>query len=77
MGMKHYIGDGNILSTNWGVNLRNLMIRGDLNGDFRVDAVDVAILTSNLDDTGVTHSIGDVNGDGVVTLADLDLVYDH
>ncbi|HHZ08998.1 MAG TPA: hypothetical protein GX405_09500 [Rhizobiales bacterium] len=44
---------------------------GDLNGDLRVDLLDLAILQANLGTlSGATRASGDLNGDAKVTVAD-------
>jgi hypothetical protein len=44
--------------------------RGDFNGDFRVDAADLAVLESNFGTAGSTYAQGDANQDGRVTGSD-------
>jgi hypothetical protein len=47
---------------------------GDVNLDGTADAADLAIATANLTLVGVGFAGGDVDGDGTVTQADLDLI---
>lgn len=46
-------------------------LAADFNGDMRVDGLDTAILSANLNSTGVTFEQGDTNGDGNVDGLDL------
>lgn len=75
-------GDGDVDQTDYDlgvgnlqVSYRDLWILGDLNGDWKVDAADVAVINQNAGITGATRAQGDLNGDGLVTMADLDLAY--
>jgi peptidoglycan/xylan/chitin deacetylase (PgdA/CDA1 family) len=47
---------------------------GDLNGDGKVDALDLSVLLANWNKTGVTAAQGDVNGDGTVNALDLSIL---
>ena len=58
--------DKSINSTIRGAGVRR-PVPGDLNGDFRVDGNDAALLLNNWGGTG----IGDLNGDGLVGASDL------
>jgi hypothetical protein len=75
-------GDGDVDQTdydlglvNWQVEYRNAWMLGDLNGDWIVDASDIAVIDQNAGITGATRAQGDLNGDGLVTMEDLDLAY--
>jgi hypothetical protein len=48
--------------------------RGDLNGDRRVDALDIYVMSSNWLATGATYSMGDFNYDSTVDSSDLSLL---
>jgi hypothetical protein len=45
----------------------------DFDGDFDVDADDIAVIDLNGNMTGATWADGDLDGDGEVTVEDLDL----
>jgi hypothetical protein len=47
----------------------------DLNGDFAIDDDDLQILSDNYGSSGATWADGDLNGDGNVTRADMDLMF--
>jgi peptidoglycan/xylan/chitin deacetylase (PgdA/CDA1 family) len=47
---------------------------GDVNGDNLVNALDLSILATNWNHTGVTRAQGDLNGDGVVNALDLSIL---
>lgn len=54
----------------------DFLVLGDLNHDYGVDLLDLAILLSNFN-TGTTYSQGDIDLNGVVDLADLTLLLSH
>jgi hypothetical protein len=58
-----------------GVDLQNLSVLGDLNGDWIVDALDSDILVDNLDVQNPTQAQGDLDQNGVIDIADLDIVF--
>lgn len=47
---------------------------GDINGDSKVDALDLSLILSNWSRSGVTHAQGDLNADGVIDALDLSTV---
>lgn len=49
-------------------------VAGDVNGDGKVDALDLSIILSNWNKTGATAAQGDLNGDGTVNALDLSIV---
>ena len=49
-------------------------IPGDINGDGKVDALDLSVVLSNWGKTGATPAQGDLNGDGTVDALDLSIV---
>jgi peptidoglycan/xylan/chitin deacetylase (PgdA/CDA1 family) len=49
-------------------------IPGDLNGDGKVDALDLSTLLSNWNKTGATATQGDLNNDGTVNALDLSIL---
>ncbi|HUB93943.1 MAG TPA: polysaccharide deacetylase family protein [Verrucomicrobiae bacterium] len=49
-------------------------IPGDINGDGKVDALDLSVLLSNWGKTGATAAQGDLNGDGTVDALDLSIL---
>jgi hypothetical protein len=67
------------LPTGWRPSLENLgspgrddALPGDVNGDARVDAIDLAIVQANLGTTvGATRGQGDLDGDGAVDRTDV------
>lgn len=65
-------GDQAILSANFNVSLQVIWVGADLNADGVVDDDDLAIIGDNAGMTGADWEDGDLNGDGTVTLADLD-----
>ncbi len=77
-----YNGDGlvtitdlNIFSSNYLTNFQSISILADINGDFIVDTADTAVIDANFGMTGATYADGDLNGDGVVSIEDLDLAF--
>jgi len=76
-------GDGGVFSSAdrdllfpfLGINLQNLSILADFDGDYDVDADDLDWIGDNIGLTGATFADGDLNGDGLVTLDDLDLAF--
>jgi len=60
-----------------GTNLQDVWVLADLNGDLTVDQADVDILYDNLIDhlQNPTWADGDLDGDGQMTLTDLDLMF--
>jgi hypothetical protein len=74
-------GDGQANSADWyfmpnlGLNLSQLWILGDLNGDNTVDQSDVDLVMENLGMSGATWEDGDLDGDGNVDVDDLELVF--
>jgi hypothetical protein len=55
--------------------LDEVMLLGDLDGDFDVDAADVEILDDNVGMSNPTRNHGDLNGDGQINAADVDLIF--
>lgn len=47
---------------------------GDINGDGKVDVLDLSVLAAHYGQTGQTQSTGDLNGDGKVTVLDLSIL---
>jgi hypothetical protein len=60
---------------NNGINLQNLWVLSDLNGDFLVDGLDLEMLADNVGMSNPTHDDGDLNGDGDIDIDDLDLLF--
>jgi hypothetical protein len=58
-----------------GYNLQNLSMLADLNGDWKVDEMDASILASNSILSNPTQAQGDLNADGDIDIADLDLMF--
>ena len=46
-------------------------VTGDVNGDRHVNSLDIALMMSNWNKTGVTKAQGDLSGDGKVTALDI------
>ncbi len=65
--------DYDLLAANYNRNLQVLWVAADLNLDGTVDGADLAIIGDNAGMTGADWEDGDLDGDGEVTLADLDL----
>jgi nitrogen fixation protein FixH len=74
-GNVSYVGDGNLLSANYNMNLTNVWILADLDGDNDVDDADMTIINNNMNSTGMTRAQGDLTGDGKITKADIDLAF--
>lgn len=72
-GWSSYSGDAVLISGNFGVNAQNIVIRGDIDGDWDVDNDDLDLIEENLGMTGAAWEDGDFNGDGSVTTVDRDL----
>lgn len=60
---------------NWYADLNILWIKADLNGDFAVDGLDMAIFNDNFGMSNPTQAQGDLNGDGSIDVNDLDLMF--
>jgi hypothetical protein len=58
-----------------GISLQDLWMLADLNGDLAVDDDDLAMLGDNIGMANPTQADGDLNGDGQVNYADLDLAF--
>lgn len=52
-------------------------VTGDVNGDGKVNILDLSVLASHYGATGATLAQGDVNGDGVVNISDLSIIAAH
>ncbi len=63
--------DFGLQSGNWGVNLQDVWVLTDLDSNYEVDVLDLNIIIANMDMTGATWADGDLDGDGIVTIADL------
>lgn len=77
-----YSGDGIVDTTDYwiawariGINLQSVSLLADFDGDYDVDDADLAVIDQHFGMTGATHATGDLNGDGVVTLADAELAF--
>jgi hypothetical protein len=74
-------GDGWADSQDWyfmpslGMNLQQVWILADLNGDMAVDELDTDRITENLGMSNPTWADGDLNSDGSINFRDLDLAY--
>jgi len=64
-----------LLNINFGINLQNVSILADLNGDSVVDADDLDWIGDNIGMTNASWADGDLDGDGQVTLDDLGLAF--
>jgi hypothetical protein len=65
--------DFSLLGNNYNVNRTSLDLKGDFDGDWDVDEDDLMVIADNALMTGATWADGDLNGDGSVTMDDLDL----
>lgn len=65
--------DFSILQDTFNLNMQTLQIWADFNGDFKVNDDDLMIIANNAGMTGAAWADGDLNGDGEVTMEDLDL----
>jgi hypothetical protein len=77
-----YNGDGTVNTTDWplyaanqGTQLQTLKLKADFDGDLDVDDADMDLIATNAGMTGATWADGDLNGDGEVTIEDVDLAY--
>jgi hypothetical protein len=75
-------GDGQVnfadvvlYSPNSGANLQTVWLLADLNSDFAVDDLDMAIMATNFGMSSPSWAHGDLDGDGDVDTADRDLAY--
>ena len=50
---------------------------GDVNGDGRVDIIDIGIIIDNYGKSPIPNPKADLNGDGVVDIVDIGIVVDH
>ena len=64
-----------LIGAHSGMDLQNLWVLGDLNGDWIVDELDSDILVDNLEVQNPTQAQGDLDEDGDIDLADLDMVF--
>ncbi len=65
------------LANNWLASLQTLVFVADMDGDLDVDNDDLDVIGENLGMTGATQADGDVDGDGAVTTADLDMAFEQ
>jgi hypothetical protein len=79
-GVGDFDGDGEVTSEdetlyflNWGRVVQSLSILADFDGDLEVDSADLDRIADNAGMTGATWADGDLDGDGEVTVDDLDL----
>jgi hypothetical protein len=77
-----FSGDGFVTSTDINhyssvnqFNLQAIWMLADLNGDFAVDDDDLQTISDNYGMSGATHADGDLNGDGWVSAADIELAF--
>lgn len=56
------------------IQVTDVVLAGDINGDDQVDLADFAMLRRNFGRSNATLAMGDVNGDGKVDLEDLSLL---
>jgi len=68
--------DWSAMFSNWGLNLQNVWVLADINGDFIVDDSDLDTINDNFGMTGATYADGDLNNDGLVTIEDLNLAFE-
>jgi hypothetical protein len=86
-GATHAQGDANgdgdvdeyddyvILTSIYDIVLDTVGLLADLDGDFDVDGFDVQILDGNVGMSNPTRAHGDLNGDGLINWADVDLAF--
>jgi hypothetical protein len=67
--------DEGLLFFNYGGGLASLWALADLNGDWAVDDDDLGLLADNIGLANPTQADGDLNGDGQVNYADLELAF--
>jgi hypothetical protein len=65
--------DFSLLSLNYNVNRQSLALLADFDGDWDVDDADLLVISNHAGMTGAAWADGDLNADGQVTAADLDL----
>jgi len=67
--------DAMTTAPNWGADLRDVWVLADLDGNFEVDDADLQTINDNFGMTGATYADGDLNGDGTIDIADVDLAF--
>ncbi len=72
-GLATLFDDGFTLTANMGIDLRDVTILGDLDGDFDVDEDDIEAIALAFGMASPTLADGDLDGDGDVDIDDLDL----
>jgi hypothetical protein len=67
--------DLDLMFANYGKSLQSVSILGDLNGDFVVNDTDLTTLVNSFGMSSPTHADGDLNCDGHIDNADMDLMF--
>ncbi len=57
------------------VNLQQIIVLADFDGDWDVDDSDLSVIRINYGMTGATKADGDLNGDTIVNELDIDLAF--
>jgi chitodextrinase len=65
---------GNTSATSAAINVSTTFKPGDINGDGKVDLIDLSILANHFGLCGQTRATGDLNGDGCVNIIDMSIL---
>jgi hypothetical protein len=64
-----------MLEQHYSVNLQEVLLLADVNGDWVVDDLDADTFNDHYFDTNPTYEDGDLNGDGDIDEIDVDLMF--
>ncbi|RIK84697.1 MAG: hypothetical protein DCC67_04620, partial [Planctomycetota bacterium] len=72
-GRATFSGDAALMLANFGRDLHQPLLKADFDGDWDVDDADLAVIGAHAGLAGASWADGDLDGDGAVTIDDLDL----